>query len=81
MTPNPSRFRASSHKDLSNTNSSDFTLGLLISLIGHHLQIAKLHLFTHVTSNKIGDSQPVGLGHQALKTFAICPSDHAQVSR
>ena len=46
-----------------------------------HLQFSKLHLSTHVTSNKVGDSQPVGLGHRALKTFAIFPSDRAQVSR
>ena len=46
-----------------------------------HLQFAKLHLSTHVTSNKVVDSQPVGLGHRALKTFTIYPSDRARVSR
>ena len=29
----------------------------------------------------VGDSQPVGLGHRAFKTFAIYPSDCARVSR
>ena len=46
-----------------------------------HLQFSKLYLSTHVTSNKVDDSQPVGLGHRALKTFAIYPSDRARVSR
>ena len=46
-----------------------------------HLQFAKLHLSTHVMSNKVDDSQPVSLGHQGLKTFAIYPSDRARVSR
>ena len=47
----------------------------------HHLQFAKPYLFTHVTSNKVDDSQPVGLGHRALKTIAIYPSNRAWVSR
>ena len=38
-----------------------------------HLQLAKIH--------KVGDSQPVGLGHQFLKAYAIYPSNRARVSR
>ena len=52
-----------------------------MSLRLQHLQFAKLHLSTRLTSNKVNDSQPVGLRHQALKTFAIYPSDCARVSR
>ena len=31
--------------------------------------------------HKVGDSRSVGLGHRALKTFAIYPSDRAQALR
>ena len=33
------------------------------------------------TSDKACDFQPISLRHQALKTFAIYPSDRARVSR
>ena len=46
-----------------------------------HLQLAKPHPSTHVVSTKVGDSQPVGLGQWALKTFTIYPSNRARVSR
>ena len=46
-----------------------------------HLQFATLHPSTLVTSIEVGGSQPVGLGHRALKAFTICPSDLARVSR
>ena len=46
-----------------------------------HLQFAKFHLSTRVTSNKVDDSQPVGLGHRALKIFTIYPSNYVRVSR
>ena len=44
-----------------------------------HLQLAKLHPSTRVANTK--SVEPVGLGHQVLKAFAINPSDHARVSR
>ena len=66
MTSNQLRFRASSFKDLSTTNSSDFTLDSDFTpdfwewiLIPKHLQYVKLHLFTLVMSIEVGDSQPM----------------------
>ena len=60
MTPNQLRFRASSFKDLSTTNSSDFTPDFWEwILIPKHLQYVKLHLSTLVTSIKVDDSQPI----------------------
>ena len=60
MIPNQLRFRASSFKDLSTTNSSDFTLDFWKwILIPKHLKYVKLHLSTLVTSIEVGDSQPM----------------------
>ena len=60
MTPNQLRFRASSFKDLSTTNSSDFTPDFWeLILIPKHLQYVKIHLFTLVMSIQVGDSQPM----------------------
>ena len=60
MTPNQSRFRASGSKDLSTSNSSNFTPDFWNwNLMPKHLQYAKLHLFTFVTSIEVIDSQPI----------------------
>ena len=80
MTPNQLWLRASSHKDFSTTNSSDFTpdfneFEVPAPTICYTLPIHPCN------EHKVGGSQPVGLGHQALKTFAIYPSNRAQVSR
>ena len=44
-----------------------------------HLQLAKLYPSTSVANTKSVPSE--GLGHRALKAFAIYPSDCARVSR
>ena len=46
-----------------------------------HLQLAKLHPFTRVANTKSATPNSEGLGHRALKAFAIYPSDRARVSR
>ena len=80
MTPNQLRLRASSHKDFSTANSSGFTPDS--ESFRDSSTYNSLNLTNHPCSeHKVGDSQPVGLGHKALKTFAVYPSDRARVSR
>ena len=82
MTPNQSRFRASSFKGFSTTNSSGFTPKFWEwNLIPKHLQYVKLHLFTLVTSIEVWLPTNQGLGHWVLKIFTIYPSDVAWVSK
>ena len=83
MTPNQLRFRASSFKDLSTTNSSDFTLDFWEwILIPKHLQYVKTPPI-HPGNEHWGRWLPTneGLRHQVLKIFTIYPSDLARVSR